>query len=321
MTQQAFDIADLIFGKVVLVTGKGGVGKSSVTAALGRLAAAQGRRVCLIEADSQQSVLSGIFGTAVGYEPKRVAENLYACNVTWYEALHDWVERVVPSKRIVDMMLDNRLVRLFLDAVPGNRELVTLSKITWLSEEFDLVIVDLPASGHATALMQSPQRTMRLFNVGPLHTRSLASQKLLENSGTHLVLVALPEEMVVNETVETWQTLNEGVPGLSVPLVILNRASRPTLGVDEIALLDRLSAARASGTEPEGPQAELLLAGRWEARLEEATGRAIKRIDEQIGVKLIDVPRLSQAEGSDALVRALASALARTSERGLKGRS
>lgn len=316
MTQQAFDIADLIFGKVVLVTGKGGVGKSSVTAALGRLAAAQGRRVCLVEADSQQSVLAGIFGTPVGYEPKQVAENLYACNVTWYEALHDWVERVVPSKRIVDMILDNRLVRLFLDAVPGNREVVTLSKITWLSEEFDLVIVDLPASGHATALMQSPQRTMRLFNVGPLFTRSQESQALLEHACTHLVLVALPEEMVVNETVETWQTLNKGVPGLSVPLVILNRASRPTLGVDEIALLDRLSAA-----DPHGPQAELLLAGRWEARLEEATGRAIEQIEERIGVKLIDVPRLSQAEGSDALVRALASALARTSERGLKGRS
>lgn len=316
MTQQAFDIADLIFGKVVLVTGKGGVGKSSVTAALGRLAAAQGRRVCLIEADSQQSVLSGIFGIEVGYEPKRVAENLYACNVTWYEALHDWVERVVPSKRIVDMMLDNRLVRLFLDAVPGNREVVTLSKITWLSEEFDLVIVDLPASGHATALMQSPQRTMRLFNVGPLYTRSQESQQLLEHAGTHLVLVALPEEMVVNETIETWETLNEGVPGLSVPLVILNRASRPTLGADEIALLERLSAA-----DPQGLQAELLLAGRWEARLEEATGKAIERIAEQIGVKLIDVPRLSQAEGSDALVRALASALARTSERGLKGRT
>jgi arsenite-transporting ATPase len=321
VTQQAFDIADLIFGKVVLVTGKGGVGKSSVTAALGRLAAAQGRRVCLIEADSQQSVLSGIFGTSVGYEPKQVAENLYACNVTWYEALHDWVERVVPSKRIVDMMLDNRLVRLFLDAVPGNREVVTLSKITWLSEEFDLVIVDLPASGHATALMQSPQRTMRLFNVGPLFTRSQESQALLEHPATHLVLVALPEEMVVNETVETWETLNKGVPGLSVPLVILNRASRPTLGADEIALLDRLSAARETETEAQGPQAELLLAGRWEARLEEATGRAIQRIEEQIGVKLIDVPRLSQAEGSDALVRTLASALARTSERGLKGRS
>lgn len=316
MTQQAFDIADLIFGKVVLVTGKGGVGKSSVTAALGRLAAAQGRRVCMIEADAQQSVLSGIFGTEVGYEPKRVAENLYACNVTWYEALHDWVERVVPSKRIVDMILDNRLVRLFLDAVPGNREVVTLSKITWLSQEFDLVIVDLPASGHATALMQSPQRTMRLFNVGPLHARSVESQQLLEHPGSHLVLVALPEEMVVNETVETWQTLRQGVPGLSVPLVVLNRASRPTLGANEIALLERLSAASL-----EGDPAELLLAGRWEARLEEATGRAIERINAQMDVKLVDVPRLSQAEGSDALVRALASALARTSERSLKGRT
>lgn len=304
----------------MLVTGKGGVGKTSVSAALGRLAAAQGRRVCLVEADSQQSVLAGIFGRTVGYEPKQVAENLYACNVTWYEALHEWVERVVPSRRIVDAILDNRMVRLFLDAVPGNREVVTLSKITWLSEEFDLVIVDLPASGHATALMQSPKRTMRLFDVGPLHQRSMESQRLLEDPRTHLVLVALPEEMVINETVETHAILRKDVPGLRVPLVILNRSSSPSLDEGERELLTRLSALESSG-DAAGDAAELLLAGRWEMRLEQATAAAIERIHAEMGTALIEVPRLSQEEGSGKLVQHLSAALARSSTRGLRRRS
>lgn len=315
MTSPSFDIADLVFGRVVLITGKGGVGKTSTAAALGRLAAAQGRRVCIVEADAQRSALGPLFGAEVGYEPVQVAPNLSICNVTWYEAMHEWIERVVPSARIVDMILANRLVRLFLDATPGNREVVTLSKLTWLRDDFDLLIVDLPASGHAMALMASPSRTLSLFRVGPLHARSVESLAMLESADTHLVLVALPEEMVVNETVETFTYLQDKVPKLSVPLVVLNRASRPSLSADERTLLDRLSEKVAVDDSAE---AELLLAGRWEARLEVATGRAMDRLEGEVGVSVIDVPRLSQEHGSARLVQNLAAALARTSLQGLR---
>ena len=309
---RAFDIADLVFGRVVLVTGKGGVGKTSVSAALGRLAAAQGRKVLIVEADAQRSALGPLFDAEIGYEPVQVAENLSICNVTWYEAMHEWIERVVPSARIVDLILANRLVRLFLDATPGNREVVTLSKLCWLRDEYDLLIVDLPASGHATALMRSPGRTLSLFRVGPLHQRSTESLEMLRQPDTHLVIVALPEEMVVNETVETFGTLRKHVPELSVPLVVLNRASRPSLSADERTLLERLSEEVGGGDE-----GELLLAGRWEAALEEATGRAMERLEEEVGVRVIDVPRLSQESGAARLVKNLAAALARTSKRAL----
>lgn len=309
---KGFDIADLVFGRVVLVTGKGGVGKTSVSAALGRLAAAQGRRVLIVEADAQRSALGPLFGADVSYEPVEVAENLSICNVTWYEAMHEWIERVVPSARIVDLILANPLVRLFLDATPGNREVVTLSKLVWLREDYDLIIVDLPASGHATALMRSPGRTLSLFRVGPLYQRSTESLSMLRRPDTHLVLVALPEEMVVNETVETYTTLKRHVPELNVPLVVLNRASRPSLSADERILLARLSALEGAGDA-----SELLLAGRWEAALEEATGSAMERLEGEVGVRVIDVPRLSQESGAAKLTKNLAAALARTSTRAL----
>jgi len=310
---EVFDIADLVYGQVVFVTGKGGVGKTSVSAALARLAASQGRNVLLAEVDSQRSALSPLFGVEVGFEPVEAEDNLWLCNIDWYNALHDWIERVVPSRRVVDMILGNRIVRLFLDATPGNREVVTLSKICWLSPEFDLIVVDLPASGHATALMHSPGRTLELFRVGPIYQRSVESQALLHAPGTFMVLVALPEEMVVNETVETFRKFRRQVPELRAPLIVLNRSSRPSLSADERLLLQRLSEE-----ERPGPEAELLLAGRWESRLEVATGRALERLDREIGVEIIDVPRLSQEKGAAHLVRNLAAALARRSRRRLE---
>ncbi len=310
---EVFDIADLVYGQVVFVTGKGGVGKTSVSAALARLAASQGRKVLLAEVDSQRSALSPLFGVEVGFEPVEAQENLWLCNIDWYNALHDWIERVVPSRRVVDLILSNHIVRLFLDATPGNREVVTLSKVCWLRPDFDLIVVDLPASGHATALMHSPGRTLELFRVGPIYQRSIESQALLHDPGTFMILVALPEEMVINETVETFRKLRRQVPKLRAPLVVLNRSSRPSLSADERLLLQRLSEE-----ERPGPEEELLLSGRWESRLEVATGRAIERLGREIGVELIDVPRLSPEKGAAHLVRNLAAALARRSRRRLE---
>lgn len=309
---KAPDIAELVYGRVVLVTGKGGVGKTSIAAALGRLAAAQGRRTLVLELDSQHPSLNAIFNTRASYEPVEVSPKLWVANLDWLNALKEWVERVIPARRVVDRILENHIVQLFLDATPGNREVVTLSKLVWWSAEFDLVIVDLPASGHATALLRTPQEVMGLFHVGPLYQRALEAQQLLEAPGTHLVLVALPEEMVINETEETLRRVRRQVPGLRASLVVLNRAARPSLSDDERLLLERLSTRFSAGAE-----GELLLAGRWEAALERGTALALERLG-ALDVPLIDLPRLSQDQGSERLVRNLAAALARTASRTLQ---
>ena len=307
------DIAELIWGKVILVTGKGGVGKTSVAASLGRLAASQGRRTLVLELDAQNPSLNAVFAAKARYEPVEVQPNLFIANLDWLNALKEWVERVIPAKRIVERILENHIVQLFLDATPGNREVVTLSKLVWLSGEYDLVVVDMPASGHATAMLRTPQEVMNLFTAGPLHQRGLEAQALLESPTTHLVLVALPEEMVVNETLETYNKVRAEVPKLKISLLVLNRAARPSLSDDERALLERLSAAYPSGAE-----GELLLAGRWEATLEAGTASALERLAEEAPLlPLIDVPRLAPDGGPERLVRNLAAALARSSSRTL----
>jgi hypothetical protein len=125
-----------------------------------------------------------------------------------------------------------------------------------------------------------------------------------------LVIVALPEEMVVNETIELWEKLHHEVPELPRPTVVLNRAAQPSLSPDERTLIGRLSAQSLSPTA-----AELLLSGQWEADLEGATAEAISRLGAEVGPGLLVFPRLGSLGGFEGgpekVVRQLAAALQR----------
>ncbi len=304
------NVVDLVYGKLVLVTGKGGVGKTTVAAAIAQLAAAQGRKTLLAEFDNQHPSTTAIYGQAPEYEARSVAPDLSISNLDWINALAEWVERVVGIRRIVRMILQNRMVQRFLDATPGSREVVLLSKLVWLCDEYDLVVVDLPASGHAVSVLQIPWMVMRLFATGPIHQRGQEAMALLGDPGTSLVMVSLPEEMVVNETLETWEKLREQAPNLRIPLVVLNQSARPTLDEGEKLLLERLSDA----VDAEHPGVDLLRAGRWEAVLEESTAQALERLSAGLdGVRLLEVPRLSREHGPGRLVRQVSAALARSS--------
>jgi arsenite-transporting ATPase len=304
---------DLFGRKLLLITGKGGTGKTTLAAAIGRLQAERGRRVIVVEVDNFQSALTGPFGRTPGYQPITVAPNLDICNVTWKEALIEWLESTVPAQRIVRMILGNKTVQTFLDATPGARETMVLSRILTLTEQYDQVIVDMPASGHAVSILRVPHVAVNLMGSGPVGQRSRAVLSLFGSDRTALLIVGLPEEMVVNEMVELWEKLHVEVPELRTPLVVLNRAAIPTLTESERELLERLEAA----TPADRPLArELLQAGRWEAGLEASTAEALSRLKLEIqGAEVVSFPRLGSLGGFEGgpaqVVRQLAAALAR----------
>lgn len=310
-------ITALVDARLVLVTGKGGTGKSSVAAALGRLSSERGRRTVVVEVDVVQTSMPGLLGRTPEYHPRPVAPNLDVCNVTWAHALQEWLEHAIPVQRVVKLILRNRLVELFLDATPGVREIVILSRIATLCEQYDQVVVDLPASGHAIALLQVPWVADDLLHDGPIHQRAGELIKLLARPDTRPCIVVLPEEMVVNETIELCEGLGRVAPVLAPPVLLLNQAATPSLSADERTLLARLSA----WVDPTSAQGELTAAGRWEADLEQATELALARLG-ALGRPVAQFPRLGALGGfqggPEAVVRQLARALARelAAERG-----
>ena len=258
-----------------MVTGKGGTGKTTVAAALAWLAAAQGRKTLLCEVDNQRSTFAPIFGVEAGFEPIRVRENLELTNVLWEPSLASFISKIVPVPKMAKRILAHSGMAKFLDFTPGSREIVTLSTLTAHVEDYDLVIVDMPASGHAFSLLDITRSAMSLFRSGPIRRRAEELRERLVHPESMVVFVSLPEEMVVNETLETLEKMSRYELFGAPPAVVLNRAVPPTLTPEEMTLLTQLS------KEPlDEVQREFVRAGQWEAELETSTEEAHARLAE-----------------------------------------
>lgn len=261
----AVDRLEALFeDRLILVTGKGGTGKTTIAAAIARLMAKKGRRTLLCEVDAQRPALKPIFGLEPTFVPVNVEPKLDLCNLLWPDILVAFLTRLLGAERMVRAVLANDRVVRFLDFIPGSQELVEISAIVELMERYDVVVVDMPASGHAYSMLDITRSALGLFRAGPVRRRTEELRKALEDEFTRVVFVSLPEEMVVNETLETVQRMRKAELVGAEPLIVLNRAVTPSLTEEERTLIDRLSAAELS---PEA--AEFVAAGRWERELED----------------------------------------------------
>ena len=159
------------------------------------------------------------------HQPQFAAPNLAVCNLTWDHALEDWLALNLPIKRVRHLVRTNRIVQTFLVATPGAQETVILSKIVALLESWDTVVVDLPASGHALSLLRVPAITIRMVRSGPIRTRALAILGRLRSSDVATLLVSMPEDTIVTETLETAERFQREVPEIAIGAVVLNRSS------------------------------------------------------------------------------------------------
>lgn len=300
-------VARLLDSRVLLVTGKGGTGKTAFSAALAVVAAARGRRVVLCEVDSQRPSTQAIFQAEAPYEPAKVLPNLHLCNVHWDGALLTYLQSMIPSRRVVALILESAAIRRFLNALPGAREIVILSRIEHLAQDFDLVVVDMPASGHAFSLLDVTRSAMSLFRSGPVKQRATELiDGLILHKETRVVFVALPEDMVVNETIETYQRMKRFDLLGADPLVFLNRATLPTLAGAERDLLARLA------QEPlQGSAREFVRAGLWEDHLEQATSEALQQLGDALPEPPVLVPPTGAGGNPRAVVAGIAAYLGR----------
>src|ERR671919_2295705 len=208
----------LLDKRLVVVTGKGGVGKTTVAAALGLIAARAGKRTVICEV-AEQERLAGLFGVdESGHEERELAPGLHSISVDPERAKEEWLRYQLKSGTLAGVLGGSSLFRYLSAAAPGLSELVTIGKVWDLAQlerrtggsVFDLAIVDAPATGHGIAMLRAPSTYASVARVGPIRRQALKIDGFLrDRKRTAVVVVALPEEMPVNETLDLERRLAE----------------------------------------------------------------------------------------------------------------
>ncbi len=300
----------LLDRRLVIVTGKGGVGKSTVSAALAVLAARAGKRVLVCEVNAQERVAPMLGAPPSGTVAREVRPGLFTVNVTPHEAMREYGIMVLRFKTIYDAVFENRLVRYFLRVVPGLAELVMLGKILFeaKSEErgrprWDLVIVDAPATGHAVQLLRVPSALLDTVPAGPLRSDATWMEELLvDPRRTALAIVTLPEEMPVNEAIDLDAEVR-GVLGIPRAALFVNAMPDERFTHDEEVRL----AALAPSPPPLGPAAQ---AGRLQALRAGQAQRHLARVRTALDLPTTVLPLLPIAAWGSEAVERIADAMA-----------
>jgi hypothetical protein len=243
-------IRELLDKRLVFVTGKGGVGKTTVAVALGLRAAAEGKRAIVCEVSSQENT-SRIFEHAeVGFHEVEMDENLWAISIDPDESMREYVLLQLKVRAMRDMLFRSRIFNYLAAATPGLKELVTIGKIWELAQpdrkvksgrRYDLVIVDAPATGHGIGFLQTPRTFAAIARVGPIHSQAQQLDRLItdqEHTGT--AIVALPEEMPVNESAALEHDLRTEV-GMAVDRIYMNGLYPERFSKPEAELLAELA--------------------------------------------------------------------------------
>jgi anion-transporting ArsA/GET3 family ATPase len=251
-------IAALFEKRLVFVSGKGGVGKTTVALALGLAAARRGLRTIVCEVAHQERFSRLLGREGVGYEETEVADHLHAISLDQQHTLEEWVTYQLPSKTLAGFLYRNGIFQHLTSAAPGIKELVTIGKIWELAQlhrktkdarPYDFVVVDSPATGHGLGMLRAPRTFADIARVGPIRHQADRIHEFIVSDRTAVLAVALPEEMPVNETLEYAEEI-ERFRG-PVDGVVVNGLYPERFTDEEIASLNghRGPAVRAAVTE------------------------------------------------------------------------
>ncbi len=291
----AAELSNRLFERrVVVVTGKGGVGKTSVSIALGLQAARRGLRTLVCETSGADQVCGRFDVPFKPYTLAELAPNLHTLSIQPEAAIEEYLLRTLRFRKLYEMVFRNRVMGPFLEAVPGLHDLIQLGKVFDLEREkvsglsfrsrraWDLIVIDAPATGHGISMLTAPGGMMRLTRSGPFFDNARDVAALIEDPArTTILLVSLPEELPVAETAELYGRL--GRFQAQVAGVVLNAVQPDPLPRAYPQLRDGLhAAANEAGREALALADATWARGEMEDRARHHLGR--------IGVPLIDLP-------------------------------
>lgn len=285
----------LLEKRILIVTGKGGTGKTTAATALGLWAARTGRSTLLVECNGARHIPPLFRQTSAGYTPTTLHPSLSAMTITAKEAIEDYVVKQIKVRALYSLVFRNRVMGPFMDAVPGLHDAVHLGKIYDLAEDdktnnrptWDLIIVDAPATGHGLHMLASARSMMELTRVGPVYDGvKLVHDIISDTDKTGLVLTCLPEDLPVKETIELNAQLR--LADHKVAAVLLNEVDQLDLPSTEDwhALRPKLNGSNVPALT------ELAtLTDRW---IDRQTRQALAReqLESEISAPIITLPSL-----------------------------
>ncbi|HEY9558687.1 MAG TPA: ArsA family ATPase [Acidimicrobiales bacterium] len=313
-------MTELLDRRLLFVTGKGGVGKTTIAASLALLGAQQGKRTLVCEIDAKGN-LADFFETGpTRFQERELSPGLWAMSMDTEESLKEYlrlqlkvplVARIGPLARTFDFVAN---------AAPGVKEILTVGKLLWevREEHYDLVVVDAVASGHITGQLAAPQAIQQLVQVGMVRDQTdWMIEILADASRTGVVIVAAPEEMPVNETLELAGRLREETV-VDLAAVVANRVLPELFGRGEEEIFDALNDRERSPALHEvlsaavgGPVRELLDGAQLAVRMRRTRGVHLARLREELpeGTPLLYVPYLFQRSHGVRATRQVAAHL------------
>lgn len=248
---------DLLSRRLVILTGKGGVGKSVVGSAIALAAVGRGKRTLLVEIERPPDAHRSLGrGAPTGSRETEAQPGLFTVNLDPADVMDEYVRHVVKIEALSRRILASPVYRRFLAAAPGLKELMVLGKVMVLEgardgwsrrPRYDLIVVDAPATGHGLAYLKVPMAAEAAAPIGPIGANSRRILDLLRDpERTALVIVAIPEEMAVVEAAWFHRLAVEEV-GVTPRLLILNGVHERRLSPAQEAAVLRLSAQGRSG--------------------------------------------------------------------------
>jgi anion-transporting ArsA/GET3 family ATPase len=302
----------LLDHRFVLVAGKGGVGRTTIAAALAHAATRKGKQVLLAQTNAPERLgrLLGVAG-AIGPEVLRVDDRLSVVNIRPKEALREYGMMLLRYEPVYRAVFENKPMRSFLGAFPGLDYWTMLGKAWWHTTEeedgrpkYDLVILDGPASGHAVAMLRIPDAVRSAMPKGPLARDAAAARAMLSDpESTSVVLVTLPEELPARET----SALARDLRGLGIPAgpLVVNamppaEASDPTV--------ERIVASGGNGTDAASLNGLLAGVSVLGARRRDAE-RIVTGLAVDPGLPMLELPRLPSNDPGPDEVGVLADLL------------
>jgi anion-transporting ArsA/GET3 family ATPase len=296
--------------RVIILAGKGGVGKTTTAAALAVAAARAGRQVLLVELEGK-SGLASMFGFEAIEEEQEVYPGVTVLPLAADDALVEYLE-THGLGRMAKRLASTGALDLIATAVPGMKEILVLGKVKALQRAgaADVIVVDGPAAGHAVTFLLSPKGLLDAVRVGPVLTQAIeVTEMLADPDRAQVMLVTLPEETPVNETVETAQAFTDRI-GLTLGPLVVNGVY-PDRPLDDLTTPEeiRAAAAPAGVTLPDGEVEHLARAARFLTRRRRLQEEQLVRLAERLDLPRVILPFLFSADIGRAELEVLADAL------------